>query len=289
MAAQCYHYSSQTPPGPLDCCSILKSTSLCLFWFELLEIVNELARRYFQNWKSPLFSFHLQNPMSASLDTKWLALSNIYICHFAQGKRLCLPRRPISHKVLGLCFCKLCKIYKFCKLCDSDFANRTDPSNHIVANHHQVALWKLHRAEKLLKILTLKRAIMIDVVASTETFSCTAKPKHEVPFKRFRTNSRMLQIGTTVPNSSRWTRRCRRRSRWRATRAAARPSTLLPALATRTLGEDQVQGEDTVPREESDCWPVEKETQIVNFILLYRQRRLLPQKSWCFAVWWNWD
>ena len=147
----------------------------------------------------------------------------------------------------------MCKIYQFCKLCDSDFANRTDPSNHIVANHHQVALWKLHRAEKLLKILTLKRAIMIDVVASTETFSCTAKPKHEVPFKRFRTNSRMLQIGTTVPNSSRWTRRCRRRSRWRATRAATRPSTLLPALATRTLGEDQVLGEDTVPREESDC------------------------------------
>ena len=176
-----------------------------------------------------------------------------------------------------------------CKLCDFDCANPTDPSNHIVANHHQVALWKLHRAEKLLKILTLKRAIMIDVVASTETFSCTAKPKHEVPFNRFRTNSRMLQIGTTVPNSSRWTRRCRRRSRWRATRAAARPSTLLPALAIRTLGEDQVQGADTVPREESDCWPVERETQIVNFILLYRQRRLLPQKSWCFAVWWNWD
>ena len=157
------------------------------------------------------------------------------------------------HKVLGLGFCKLCKIYKFCKLCDSDFANRTDPSNHIVANHHQVALWKLHRAEKLLKILTLKRAIMIDVVASTETFSCTAKPKHEVPFNRFRTNSRMLQIGTTVPNSSQWTRRCRRRSRWRATRAATRPSTLPPALATRTLGEDQVLGEGTVPREESDC------------------------------------
>ena len=47
---------------------------------------------------------------------------------------------------------------QLCKLCDSDSANPTDPSNHIVANHQQVALG------------IAKCAIMIDVVSSTTAF-----------------------------------------------------------------------------------------------------------------------
>ena len=58
---------------------------------------------------------------------------------------------------------------QLCKLCDSDSANPTDPSNHIVANHQQVALGIAKRGKKP-KILTLKCAIMIDVVSSTTAF-----------------------------------------------------------------------------------------------------------------------
>ena len=51
-----------------------------------------------------------------------------------------------------------------CKLCDCDCANPADPSNHIVANHQQVAFGEIAKLGK--KILTPNCAIMIDDVSS---------------------------------------------------------------------------------------------------------------------------
>ena len=135
---------------------------------------------------------------------------------------------------------------QFCKLCDSDSANPTDPSNHIVANHQKVALGIAKRGKKP-KILTLKCAIMIDVV-SVESLSHMSKTE----FAKFDANHCLLQIGTTARSWSQWMRLFRRRSRWRVL-GRARDTTRPPAQeATRTRGEVGVQGEGTVPKRESD-------------------------------------
>ena len=140
---------------------------------------------------------------------------------------------------------------QLCKLCDSDSANPTDPSNHIVANHQQVALGIAKRGKKP-KILTLKCAIMIDVVSSTTAFCGITFSLSKTEFAKFDANHCLLQIGTTARSWSQWMRLFRRRSRWRVL-GRARDTTRPPAQeATRTRGEVGVQGEGTVPKRESD-------------------------------------
>ena len=140
---------------------------------------------------------------------------------------------------------------QLCKLCDSDSANPTDPSNHIVANHQKVALGIAKRGKKP-KILTLKCAIMIDVVSSTTAFCEITFSLSKTEFAKFDANHCLLQIGTTARSWSQWMRLFRRRSRWRVL-GRARDTTRPPAQeATRTRGEVGVQGEGTVPKRESD-------------------------------------
>ena len=140
---------------------------------------------------------------------------------------------------------------QLCKLCDSDSANPTDPSNHIVANHQQVALGIAKRGKKP-KILTLKCAIMIDVVSSTTAFCGTTFSLSKTEFAKFDANHCLLQIGTTARSWSQWMRLFRRRSRWRVLGRARDTTRPRAQEATRTRGEVGVQGEGTVPKRESD-------------------------------------
>ena len=151
-----------------------------------------------------------------------------------------------------------------CKLCDCDCANPTDPSNHIVANHQQVALGnckaRKKRAEdfnsqmrdhdwcRLLNNCLLQNHFLISakhslqILCTNKSWIVYSKTNHFV----------LLQIGTTARSWNQWMRQFQQRSRWQVldqVQVTIRP----PAReVTRTQGVDPVQAEDTAPRRESD-------------------------------------
>ena len=95
---------------------------------------------------------------------------------------------------------------------------------------------------------------MIDRISSTTAFRgdhfllavCNSSKNQKYIF--FPKTIVLLQIGTTAPSWSQWTRQFRRRSHWRALDQAQDTILRQAQEVTRTLGEGRVQGEDTVPK-----------------------------------------